>query len=438
MKHKFSFILSVAFVVFLGLTGVFMMLFMQKESTASETENRMLQGLPDLTVKTLTSGQFTEEFDGFLSDNALGRDTAISTANGLLGSFSTISGDEAFEKKNQEMEQRLEAEGGIQNADAEAEDDGEGEGEISTGRVLSAGEVPIDSRKSYMWYVKTDGTLSLKYEYLKTNVDTYAQTLLMLKDCLPQDGVINFVEGPLASQANRWRDQQNVYSGWGSSLELMLQQSLGGAQNINVYSAWNLLAPYVCGETPMFYFTDHHWSAEAAYIIASAMLEDQGLPVIAYDEYTYKSITSSAIDENGRRDVFNALYPLTPVHSYVVKRGVDHEISLMAYDVATYTCFMNGSREPWRKIVTGAGTGRKALVICDSFGNAFTPYLLAYYDEVHMCDFRYGYYDRTEAGGYIKDNIAKYGIDDVYIIISTANDLRKDNSIKYFRQYLGF
>lgn len=424
--------------VFLGLTGVFMLLFMQKDSTASETENRMLQGLPSLTVKNLASGQFADEFDNYLSDNALGRDSAISAANGILSAFSTISGDEAFEKKNQEMEQRLEAEGGIQNAAAEVEEEEDDEGEISTGLVLSAGEMPIDSRKSYMWYVKTDGTLSVKYEYLKTNVDTYAQTLLMLKDCLPADGVINFVEGPLASQANRWRDQQDVYSGWGSSLELMLQQSLGGARNINVYSAWNLLAPYVCGETPMFYFTDHHWSAEAAYIIASAMLEDQGLPVIPYDEYRYKAITSSAIDEEGRRDVFNVLYPLTPVHSYVVKRGVDHEISLMAYDVATYTSFMNGSREPWRKITTGAGTGRKALVVCDSFGNAFTPYLLAYYDEVHMCDFRYGYYDHNEAGGYIKDNIAKYGIDDVYIVISTANDLRKDNSIKYFRQYLGF
>ena len=424
--------------VFLGLTGVFMLLFMQKESTASETENRMLQGLPSLTVKNLASGQFADEFDNYLSDNALGRDSAISAANGILSAFSTISGDEAFEKKNQEMEQRLEAEGGIQNAVAEVEEEEGDEGEISTGLVLSAGEMPIDSRKSYMWYVKTDGTLSVKYEYLKTNVDTSAQTLLMLKDCLPADGVINFVEGPLASQANRWRDQQDVYSGWGSSLELMLQQSLGGARNINVYSAWNLLAPYVCGETPMFYFTDHHWSAEAAYIIASAMLEDQGLPVIPYDEYRYKAITSSAIDEEGRRDIFNVLYPLTPVHSYVVKRGVDHEISLMAYDVATYTSFMNGSREPWRKITTGAGTGRKALVVCDSFGNAFTPYLLAYYDEVHMCDFRYGYYDHNEAGGYIKDNIAKYGIDDVYIVISTANDLRKDNSIKYFRQYLGF
>ena len=437
MKHKIRFIASIVCTVALLVTGIFMMLFSEKHSTASEKENRMLQGFPRLTAKTLFSGEFSDQFDNFLSDNFVGRDAAVDAAEGTLKLFDAVRGDEAFEKKTRQMEQDLAREG-ASGEETEGNDSADKGLPETDSVVLSASEIPIDSRKSYQWYVKTDGTLSLKYEYLKTNVDTYAETLRLLKSCLPKDGVIDFVQVPLASQANRWRDQQDIYSGWGSSLELMLSQSLGGEANINVYSAWNLLAPYVCGETPMFYFTDHHWSAEGAYVVASAMLEDQGLNVIPYDEYRYKSITSSAVDEKGRRDVFNVLYPLTPVHSYVVSYGKEHEIGLMAYDVATYTSFMNGSREPWRRITTEAGTGRKALVICDSFGNAFTPYLLAYYDEVHMCDFRYGYYDHTAAGGYIKDNIAKYGIDDVYIIVSSANDLRKDNSIKYLRRYLGF
>ena len=435
MKHKIRFVASVVCVVALLVTGIFVMLFSRKQSMPSEKENRMLQGFPRLSAGTLFSGEFSKQFDDFLSDNFTGRDAMVDAAEGTLKLFDAVKGDEAFEKKARQMEQDLAREGA-----AGEESEGSQEGEVSEedSVVLSASEIPIDNRKSYQWYVKTDGTLSLKYEYLKTNVDTYAETLRLLKSCLPADGVIDFVQVPLAQQANRWRDQQDIYSGWGSSMEMMLTQSLGGAANINVYSAWNLLAPYVCSEPPMFYFTDHHWSAEAAYIVASAMLEDQGLPVIPYDEYSYKSITSSAVDEKGRRDVFNVLYPLTPVHSYVVSGGKEHEIGLMAYDVATYTSFMNGSREPWRRITTQAGTGRRALVICDSFGNAFTPYLLAYYDEVHMCDFRYGYYDHTAAGGYIRDNIARYGIDDVYIIISSANDLRKDNSIKYLRRYLGF
>ena len=39
-------------------------------------------------------------------------------------------------------------------------------------------------------------------------------------------------------------------------------------------------------------------------------------------------------------------------------------------------------------------------------------------------------------GGSIGQMIQKYGIDDVYIVTSTANGLRKDNSIVYLREYL--
>ena len=108
----------------------------------------------------------------------------------------------------------------------------------------------------------------------------------------------------------------------------------------------------------------------------------------------------------------------------------------MNYDSTTYRSFMNNTRLPWRKIVTSANTGRKALVLRDSFGNAFTPYLLSYYDEVHMADFRKGSYSKSKAGGSIGDLITYHGIDDVYIVTSTANGLRKENSIVYLREYL--
>ena len=127
---------------------------------------------------------------------------------------------------------------------------------------------------------------------------------------------------------------------------------------------------------------------------------------------------------------------LLPAHSYVVThQDTLKEISLMNYDSVTYLAFMNNSRQPWRKVVTGANTGRKCLIICDSFGNDFAPYLLPYYDEVHMTDFRYGYYDKSEAGGTMASLCAYHGIDDIYLVFSTANGLRKDNSIKYLRKF---
>ena len=160
--------------------------------------------------------------------------------------------------------------------------------------------------------------------------------------------------------------------------------------------------------------------------------------MIPYEEYSYKSIRGRT-DSEGHYDYFNALYPLLPGHSYIVTH-VDSlkEISLMDYDSTSYSALINGTQLPWRRILTGANTGRRALVICDSFGNALTPYLLPYYDEVHMCDFRESRYSKKDAGGNISQMMQHYGIDDVYVITSTANGLRKPNSLRYLPHFLTY
>ena len=302
--------------------------------------------------------------------------------------------------------------------------------------VVQPGEIMITDKNSYLWYEHTDGTVTKQYTYDLKDIQTYAETLKIMQSYLPADGNIFFTQVPLASMAQRWRTQQDSYSGWGSSVEIMLEDCLEGTERIHVFSTYDILEPYVCGDTPMFYVTDHHWTAEGAYKVLTEMLKKQGLPIIPYEEYTYKAIRSEkAVD--GEWDTFNVLYPLTPTHSYLVtNRDNIDEIDLMNYDSTTYRAFMNNTRYPWRKIVTGVNTGRKALVICDSFGNAFTPYLLAYYDEVHMVDFRSDGYSKSQAGGSIGEMMLHHKIDDVYIVTSTANGLRKDNSIVYLRRHL--
>ena len=198
-----------------------------------------------------------------------------------------------------------------------------------------------------------------------------------------------------------------------------------------------ILEPHIAAGEKMFYQTDHHWTAEGAYIVASEMMKAQGLPVVPYEEYDYKAIRSKARTKKGVRDTFNALYPLLPARSLIVtNRTNETELPLMNYSVPTYRTFMNNTRKPWRRIITGFNTGRRALVICDSFGNAFAPYLLPYYDEVHMADFRKGDFDKKLAGGSMGELMQYFGIDDVYIVTSTANGLRKNNSLIYLRKYL--
>lgn len=452
MKRRISFIAAIWWLMACLIAGVFLMAVSNKESRESDTENRMLQGFPELSVKRVFSAEFMTEFDSFLSDAFFARDSVIGLSDGLMGVFSVMSEDDRIAAAAVKMENELQS-ANLQVEEEEPEavpvmsqipgvvdtgslpveqDEPEEEGELA----VENGVVPITEKNSFLYYEMKDGSLKKQYTYERDKIQYYADTLKIMQTYLPDDGVICFTQVPLASMANRWVYQQDEYIGWGSSVEMMLEDCLKDTERILVFSTYDILEPYVTGETPMFYHTDHHWSAEGAYIVCAEMLKAQGMPVVPFEEFEYKAITSGD-DYGGYHDTFNVLYPLLPVQSLVMTDRDDaQELSLMNYDSTTYRSFMNNTRLPWRKIVTSANTGRKALVLCDSFGNAFTPYLLSYYDEVHMADFRKGSYSKSQAGGSIGDLITYHGIDDVYIVTSTANGLRKENSIVYLREYL--
>ena len=447
MKHRFSFIVTLWWVLLCALAGFFLLVTANKHPRRSDVENRMLAGFPEVSAASVTSGDFMSGFEDYLSDGFFERDAVIASTDRLLGRFSTLSDDDRLAMQSEEMESRLEAELILSEPEEDAPDaaampetveDEEDAIEEDVEVDVAEGEEPLTAEKSYIWLDRVDGGRKILYTYDNANVRTYGEILKLIKSYLPADGTICFTQVPLASIANRWITQQSVYCGWGSTIEQVLEEAVADTPGIYIFNTYDILEPDMTGDVPMFYTTDHHWTSEGAYRVLAAMLRRQGLPVIPYEEYSYKSIHGKT-DSEGHFDYFNALYPLLPGHSYIVT-DVDHlkEINLMDYDSTSYSALINGTQLPWRRILTGANTGRRALVICDSFGNALTPYLLPYYDEVHMCDFRESRYSKNKAGGNISQMMQHYGIDDVYIITSTANGLRKPNSLKYLPHFLTY
>ena len=124
------------------------------------------------------------------------------------------------------------------------------------------------------------------------------------------------------------------------------------------------------------------------------------------------------------------LRPLLPTRSTVLTHLTEEaELPFMNLKVRSYTAYINNTRTPWRRFESGFGSTRRALLLCDSFGNAFLPYLLPYYGEVHMTDLRTSYYDPAEAGGTFRELLAYHRIDDLYIVLSTSNGINSANSL---------
>ena len=443
MKHKLSFTVALWWVILCLIGGVFLLGTSDKQPRLSESENRMLAGFPKLSAASLFSGEFMTGFESFLSDAFFGRDALVRTSDRLLGAFSVLSRDDTLAAAASDMENRLQSEGvTAQSAAPQATVQPAPTDEIAPPAPESddveedasapEGDAPLTDEHSYLWLKKTDGTNKILYTYDLDKISAYADTLRLIRTHLPEDGDVFFTQVPLASIANRWTDQQETYCGWGSTVETMLESCLAGEEHIKVFNTFSILEPHMTGDAPMFYHTDHHWSAEGAYIVLSEMLKSSSRPIVPYEEYDYKAIRSKPNDA-GQTDVFNVLYPLLPARSLIVtKRTGETELPLMNYDSSTYTAYMNNSRRPWRRVITGANTG----FLTNSARSAFAPYLLPYYDEVHMTDFRNDYYSKREAGGSIGELMEYHQIDDVYIVTSTANGLRKDNSIVYLRKYL--
>ena len=464
MKKQFSFIVTLWWVIVLAGAGILLLIVSEKKSTESGAENRYLQGFPEMSVESLASGDFMDRFEDFLSDAFFGRDTVIRFTDDMLDGFNRLSEDEKAEMKAADMEAEItgtlymaeedsgrealpqtetaaesdEAVSASETAESEPAPDTDPNA-YSSGDVVNGKEFLLSENKSYIWYVRRDGALVVSASYSRKDLETYSGTLRRILSCLPEDGNVLFTQVPLASAANRWYDQQNTYTGWGSSVETMLEDCLKGEDRIHVFSTIDILAPHIPGDTYMYYHNDHHWTTEGAYLVACEMLKAQGLPVIAYDEYKYKSQRSDA-HEKGIYDEYNMLYPLLPTVSQVItRRNKIEEISTVHnYSKNTYRAFTHATQLPYRRFLTGADTGRKCLVICDSFGNNFSSYLFPYYDEVHMCDFRPDkYYDISQVGGTIAEQIAYYGIDDVYVITSTLNGLSNSNSLVNLKRILG-
>ncbi|MDD6143195.1 MAG: DHHW family protein [bacterium] len=291
--------------------------------------------------------------------------------------------------------------------------------------------VPLDPDEVYTLHlIEKSGETSRKYSYTAENVMIFAEALNYLKGLLPEDGEVHYLQVPVAGVGTAVTRRTSIYTAWESTMEEALQTQV--VEGVNIHDAPAILNDAMVDKQDIYYYTDHHWTPLGAWYAVNAIMESRGYPTLPFEEYEYLSRIMKR-DKAGREDWLHLLYPLAPTRSTVLKKLTDEdEIAFMNYKSNTYTAYINNSRQPWRRFETGFGSGRKALLISDSFGNVFLPYLLPYYGEVHMTDLRASYFDEQEAGGTFAELLRYHGIDDVYVVLSTSNGINSNNSLKVF------
>ncbi len=436
MKSKISFLITLWSVIFAFSLGILLLLFGEKESRASERENRMLQGMPALTAGNILSGDFSSEMEGYFCDSFFARNLFINFSEELLDGFSveTVEDTALLEGGDDEL-QGIDAESGAEPEedngesaedavipeDDEIDDEEIGAAEEDISDDSDEAEItetsqPMENADSYGFYFRRkNGKLTNVFKTFPGRRKQIVSTLNKYRKVLPEDGNVFYMMIPLKRNYTPVK-KSDSYIGWYSNTEDAMAKLAD--PGVHIINAPEVLEPHL--DESIYFPIDHHWSALGAYYLCEKVITMQGLPMTPYNEYSYASKYGTNMS-SGSKGRFDVMYPLQKVTAKKLYSYGEKDSVFIDYSLNTYMAYLGGRTIPWSRYTTGFSTGRKALVIGDSFANVFAPYLCPYYDEIHMTDVRENYYDHRKAGGWIAKLMKKYGIDDVYIIMSYAN-----------------
>ncbi|RRD94312.1 hypothetical protein EII17_08845 [Clostridiales bacterium COT073_COT-073] len=192
----------------------------------------------------------------------------------------------------------------------------------------------------------------------------------------------------------------------------------------------------------LYFRSDHHWTARGAYYAYEAFVKTAGFSPVTLDKYEkkefpgflgtlYDKTRSAKIAANP--DTVEVFMPIVQSDFKIHTRGggvLNWQVINEGYGKPSfknkYLVFLSGD-EPLSVITTNVDTDRKILVFKDSYGNAFIPFLMNHYKEIHVIDPRHF---QANATAYAKEN----GFDDVlflnYAVVIAGNQNFAKNIIR--------
>ena len=438
------------------LSGAAEVLLFQK-ARPSETENRMLQGFPELSGETLLSGRFMDEMESYLSDAFFFRDEAASFTKKQLALFAVPDdGPDTWDVDAEHLDAPVpDADDSVTEETADPvlplPEKTEDIPDESMEPVISVSEEPhsvtIDTSllsEVEFYLLDKNGNKSSIYTFSVDQLAAFAQILNDYREALPEDGSLHFVIPPVSYVANNIL-VKGTYTSWGSNLEDVLQPVV--TDGVYVYDVADILTPYL--ETERLYpVNDHHWQPFSASKVAETMIRNQGVPAMDFYEYRYYvSLLSNAKPYYGNAlrnlslpaDAVPVMEPVCPVNAFKIRnftqRSPDVFIDKSKGGLMSY---MGGMQPgPWRFFESGFHTGRKALLVTDSFGLTLAPFLVPYYDEILFVDLRESLFSLEASGGTIREYIDYFNIDDIYMISSAYNPAIVEQVQSRLFRYLG-
>ncbi|RED75152.1 DHHW family protein [Cohnella phaseoli] len=329
-------------ILLLMFTGAILVVnFLTPSNVFSESENRMLQQLPNFSLQTLRSGKFTSEFETYLSDQFMERDFWIGLKSDADRGMGKKESNGVYIGKDGYLIQKF-----------SPPEKGDLKDRV---KAIQAFDKATPGLRKYMMLVPTAAAV--------------------LEDKLP----------PYASGGN-----ERVY--W----EKIKDSHLGDIRYIDVSPALEANK-----EQPIYYKTDHHWTTKGAFLAYRELSSPMSFTPKNEEDFKIRQVTSqfygSLYSKSGVRhiqpDSIELYYPISPgaisVNYVDEQQSADSMYAMENLEKKDkYTVFFNGNHGLIR-ITTDNTEGRRLLIVKDSYANSLIPFLTPHFSEIDVIDLRY-------------------------------------------------
>jgi len=174
----------------------------------------------------------------------------------------------------------------------------------------------------------------------------------------------------------------------------------------------------------LFFKSDHHWTGLGAYYAYRAWAQANGVTPLELSAFSKRSVpgiagsfwslTQAPELRNADKETYYYV-PTTVTFDGTQYTGPQQKSPVaqpfFAEKSRGYIVFLGGDI-PLLVSNTSAGTGRTVLVVKNSYGNAFAPYLLPHFDRVVVLDYRY-------VSRNIQDIVDTFGVTDLVFVNAT-------------------
>lgn len=311
--------------------------FMKNDRLYSENENRILASKPVFSIASLRSGEYSKDYEEYITDQFIGRDTwiMIKTRADILLQKKAIHG-------------------------VYLGDDG----------YLIERHLPEDISQEMV---------DKKIEKLKELVE-YCNAKVMLVPTAD-----NIITEKLPANARYYNQTQ---------LLRQVEDIIGEEQFIDVYS---ILKEH--SEEEIYYHTDHHWTTKGAYYGYQAWAKQQKETAYPYNLEKLETISDSFLGtlhskinlpmkpdaiqcfpETFVRQV-KVTYDFTTITNCLYEEKYLNTKNQYAYFLDDNHAFI--------EIETYRHNGKKLFLIKDSYANCIIPLLAPHYEKIYVLDLRY-------------------------------------------------